>query len=264
MWLFSLLFALTALVYATVGFGGGSTYNALLALHGVDYRLYPFIALACNIIVAGGGSWRFLATGNMRLSRAAPFFITSIPLAWIGGRLSLEEGVFTGLLAGSLFLIALVMLGQRPNSGQLAKKERAPKEEQEKSIRRQLILVDYGVGGLIGLLSGMIGIGGGVLLAPFLYLTNWGKAREIVGTASLFIFANSLAGLIGQGEKLMGQNLGADLLAFWPLPFAVLLGGQIGSRLASGPIPEIWIRRITALLILFVSLRLAWRWFAMQ
>src|SRR3954462_7406847 len=97
------LFFVTALLYGAVGFGGGSTYNALLVLAGADYRAVPVVALACNIIVASAGTWRFARSGHVDWRRIWPFFALSIPFAWIGGRLVVAEPVFVGLLAASLF-----------------------------------------------------------------------------------------------------------------------------------------------------------------
>ena len=98
------LFALTAALYAAVGFGGGSTYNALLVLNGADYRVLPAIALACNIIVVSGGVWRFSRAGEITLARIAPFLLSSVPAAFLGGRLEVSETVFVGLLGGALLL----------------------------------------------------------------------------------------------------------------------------------------------------------------
>ena len=102
----------------------------------------------------------------------------------------------------------------------------------------------------------MVGIGGGIFLAPILLLTRWSDSRRIAATASVFILVNSIAGLGGQLAK-SGLNSGGEaVLAYWPLFVGVLLGGQIGSILASRALPEIWIRRLTALLILYVALRI--------
>lgn len=98
------LFAITAVLYASVGFGGGSTYNALLALSGTDFRILPAIALACNIIVVSGGVWRFSQTGDLNAQRLAPYLIGSVPAAWLGGQLPVSETVFIGLLGGALLL----------------------------------------------------------------------------------------------------------------------------------------------------------------
>jgi hypothetical protein len=127
--------------------------------------------------------------------------------------------------------------------------------------------VSYAVGGGIGFLSGLVGIGGGIFLAPVLYLLRWGSPREIAGTASVFILVNSLAGLAGQLMKLedsYGVASATDMLRdYWMVFPAVLIGGQIGSRLGAARIPPIAVKRLTAVLILYVAARLVWRWYGL-
>src|SRR3990167_10506791 len=106
-------FFITAILYASVGFGGGSTYNALLVLSGADYRLVPAIALVCNVIVVTGGVWRFSRTGDLSARRLAPFLMTSVPAAWIGGRLAISETTFVGLLGAALLISGVRLALQR-------------------------------------------------------------------------------------------------------------------------------------------------------
>jgi hypothetical protein len=119
-----------------------------------------------------------------------------------------------------------------------------------------------GAGGALGFLSGVTGIGGGIFLAPLLHALHWAPARRIAGAASLFILVNSLSGLAGQTAKLTQAKLAELAGGYWPLLLSVLIGGQIGSFLGSRRLPEGWIRRLTGVLILYVAVRLAWR-FAM-
>ena len=240
-------FFVTALLYAAVGFGGGSTYNALLVLAGVDYRILPAIALVCNIIVVSGGVWRFASAGHIRLKRIAPWIITSIPAAWIGGRIPVSEVVFVGLLGLSLAAAGLRMLLQKSDTGS------EPREE-----NRLVLALPIGAG--LGFISGLVGIGGGIFLAPILHLLRWDKARAIAGTCSLFILVNSLSGLAGQFAKLSETDLLGPLGAHWPLFPAVLIGGQIGSFLGAKQLSEQILRRMTALLVLYVAARLLLRW----
>ncbi|MEM8695878.1 MAG: sulfite exporter TauE/SafE family protein [Pseudomonadota bacterium] len=249
------LFAFTALLYASVGFGGGSTYNALLVLGGTDYRILPAIALICNIIVVAGGSWRFWHAGHVSLARILPWIVLSVPAAWLGGRLAVSEMLFVGLLGGSLLVAGLQLMAERRET---------TVEGRGRHVARP---VSYAAGGGIGFLSGMVGIGGGIFLAPLLYLLRWGGPREIAGTASIFILVNSLAGLAGQLTKLEADygiaNTAALLRDYWLLFPAVLIGGQIGSRLGSTRIPPLLVKRLTAVLILYVAARLLWRWFGL-
>lgn len=246
------LFFITAALYAAVGFGGGSTYNALLVLNGTDYRLLPTIALACNIIVVSGGVWRFASAGLLSPARLLPFLITSVPAALIGGRLPVSETLFVGLLGGALLLAGL-RLGVQPTSGDV---------EVIGEPRRDWP-ISLAVGGAIGLLSGIVGIGGGIFLAPVLYFMKWGSARQIAAACSLFILANSLSGLTGQLMKLGDLDLLNLVIPYWPLFPAVLIGGQIGSWFAANGLSGIWIKRLTAALILYVAIRLLLRWLAL-
>ncbi|MBC7987176.1 MAG: sulfite exporter TauE/SafE family protein [Sphingomonadaceae bacterium] len=242
---------LTALLYASVGFGGGSTYNALLVLDGTDYRILPAISLICNIVVVAGGSWRFWREGHVPLARILPWVALSVPAAWLGGRLPVSETLFIGALGGSLLFAGLRLLF-----------ERAPVVAAGEA-REPPIALRFGIGGGIGFLSGLVGIGGGIFLAPVLYMLRWASPREIAGTCSVFILVNSLSGLAGQLMKLGDVGQTAMLVPYWPLLVAVLVGGQIGSRLGASRIPPTLIKRLTAVLILYVAARLIGQWLGM-
>ena len=246
-------FFITAILYASVGFGGGSTYNALLVLSGADYRLVPAIALVCNVIVVTGGVWRFSRTGDLSARRLAPFLMTSVPAAWIGGRLAISETTFVGLLGAALLISGVHLALQRGT----------PQSDPASQPRRVPAVLAAGIGGAIGILSGLVGIGGGIFLAPVLYFLRWGSAKQIAAACSLFILVNSLSGLLGQAIKLQDLALISLALPYWPLPLAVLIGGQIGSWLASYHIKPDIIRIMTAILILYVSAQLLMRWSAM-
>jgi uncharacterized membrane protein YfcA len=250
-WL-ALLFALTALAYATVGFGGGSTYNALLYLWGVDYRLLPAIALMCNILVVSGNTWRFARAGHVNWRRMLPLLVLSIPLAWLGGRLVVAEVVFIGILGFALAASGIHLLLQG------AAREAGPPAA---ASRRWLVTTP--VGGGIGLLAGITGIGGGIFLAPILHLMRWARAKEIAATCSVFILVNSIAGLAGQAMKLDGLGLMPDFAAYWMLFPAVIIGGFIGNTISLRFLSETWVRRLTAVLILYVALRLIHQWTGM-
>ena len=243
-----ILFFVTASMYASVGFGGGSTYNALLVLSGVDYQILPAIALTCNIIVVTGGAARFWKTGDLPATAMIPFLVTSIPAAWIGGRMEISETLFIGLLGTALLLSGLRLAVQRdPPESLLA-------------ASHSHGLIPYVVGGGIGFLSGMVGIGGGIFLAPVLYILSWDTPRRIAAACSIFILANSVSGLFGQLAKLSEREILGDVFEYWPLMIAVFLGGQIGSWAASQRLHPTLIKRLTAALILFVAARLLFRW----
>ncbi|MCA8893590.1 MAG: sulfite exporter TauE/SafE family protein, partial [Hyphomonas sp.] len=148
-----LLFFVTAALYASVGFGGGSTYNAVLILSGADFRIVPIIALACNILVVTGNTIRYAMTGNLDWRALLPALALSVPLAWLGGRVPVSEFVFSALLGITLLLTGLSMLFQR----------RWKRPANAPATSRALVLMP--VGAATGFLAGLVGIGGGIFLA---------------------------------------------------------------------------------------------------
>lgn len=238
------LFFLTALVYSTAGFGGGSTYLALMVLLGIPYKIMPQTALICNLLVVSGGFWIFYRAGHFSVRKVLPFVITSIPAAYLGGRIPIGKTLFLWILGLSLMFAGLRMLLN----------ESAFKEKKTVSWKQAWTL-GLPLGTLLGGMSGLVGIGGGIFLAPVIYLLGWANAKEVSAAASFFILVNSLAGLGGQWAK-SGWTVEWSLVA--PLGVAVFLGGQIGSRLGAGKISKFTLQRITAALILFVAGRVLW------
>lgn len=240
-------FFATALLYASVGFGGGSTYSALLVLSGADYRLIPLLSLSCNIIVVSGGVWHFSRNGHLQMRRIAPWLLFSIPASFIGGAIPIPEMYFVGLLGCVLFFSGVRLLW--PEKKRDEEGNAAPV-----FANRPFMTPLFGSG--LGLLAGITGIGGGIFLAPLFYFLKWGQAKQIAAACSVFILANSLAGMTGQLFKL--GNIGALALAlpYWVLLPAVLCGGQIGSWLGSSRINARIVKKMTAVLILYVAVRL--------
>lgn len=247
-WLIPAFFG-TALLYASVGFGGGSTYNALLALAGVDYRILPTIALTCNIVVVIGGTWRFHRAGLLPWRRALPLVLVSAPFAGLGGLTPITETAFLALLATSLFVAGGALLVQRDS----------PLETSPAQQGRQTGLADLLTGAGVGYLAGLVGIGGGIFLAPYLHMTRWAAAKQIAATASLFILINSMTGLAGQLGKLGRTGALPEVAGYWPLILAVVIGGQLGSMVGIRLLSPTLVRRATGLLILYVAAQLAWR-----
>jgi len=235
-------FLLTAALYASVGFGGGSTYAALLALSRLDYRLLPVVALACNIIVVAGSSIRF-ARARITPWRGA-ILVTAIaaPAAFLGGLTPIDEALFMTLLGVSLVLTGLAML--IPVCEDAA--------EKPMSLSRAMPII----AAPLGYLAGLVGIGGGIFLAPLLHLTRWDNARAIAATASFFILVNSIFGLVGQILKNGPETFAGALSAALPLLLAVAIGGQIGSLVAVRVLPLRWVRWLTAALVVAVGVRL--------
>ena len=137
---------------------------------------------------------------------------------------------------------------------------RAPANSAAQSALPASLALSLLIGAALGFLAGIVGIGGGIFLAPVLYLMRWGTPRQIAGACSFFILVNSLSGLAGQLSKLIDSDIAGDALAYWPLALAVLLGGQIGSRLGALRMPEKLIKRLTAVLMIYVAVRLLLRW----
>lgn len=236
------LFFATAALYATVGFGGGSTYTALLVMMDDAIWRIPIIALICNITVVAAGSYLAVTRRAFVSRHAAPFFIASVPLAFIGGLIALRDETYITLLAISLLLagLRLLLIGDKDIIA-------SPTQSTGKAIA---------IGGALGLLSGMVGIGGGIFLAPILYYLRWADSKTIAALCSFFILVNSLAGLAGQLVKNGAGVIPEIAEVALPLMTATLLGGLLGARLLLEYLSPNKIQQITALLIIFVATRL--------
>jgi hypothetical protein len=230
-------FFFIALIYSSVGFGGGSSYLALLAVAGIAYELIRPTALLCNIVVVTGGSYIFFREKQLDLRRALPLVAASIPGAFVGGYWKLEAQTFFVLL-GITLVAAAVLLWMQP-------KAEAPRPSQP--------MVLHGlIGAGLGFLSGLVGIGGGIFLAPLLHLLRWDEARKIAALASFFILVNSVSGLAGQLSRAATLPWSFAL----PLLAAVLVGGQVGARLGARRFNALHIKRITAVLILLAGMNI--------
>lgn len=247
----ALLFLLTAVLYASVGFGGGSTYNALLVLADTDYRILPSVALACNLIVVLGGVWQYRRAGDLDLSFALPFVALSVPMAWFGGTVPIQQDTFILLLGFSLLAAGVAMWFQAPEA-----------KGGSTGSKPLNWLVGLPIGGAIGFLSGMVGIGGGIFLAPGLHLLRLAEPKRIAATSSFFIMVNSLAGLAGQATKQGSAAHLEQLVDYVWLAVAVFIGGQIGSRLSARALSGRVVKRLTAVLVLYVAVRLLYMRFA--
>ena len=244
-WLLLSLFLITAILYSSVGFGGGSSYLAILALTGIAFTQIRSTALLCNIIVVSGNVLYFHQQKVYHWKKVIPLVSCSIPLAFIGGYLKISQTFFFILLGFTLFFAALSMW--------LSKKASV-----ESVLKTQnTFSKNAAYGGFIGFISGMVGIGGGIFLAPILHLTHWDVPKKIAATASFFILVNSVAGLAGQytnPEFVIEWRVTSILL------ITVFIGGQIGSRLSNKLLNPIQLKKATALLIAFVSIRILWKY----
>lgn len=239
------LFFLVAVFYASIGFGGGSSYIALLALWEVPFAAIPVIALLCNIIVVSGNSFHYARAGYLDKRLLLPLVLASIPMAYIGGRLPIGKEMFLLLLFISLTLSGLRLLIQHRQYGETSQR-----------YRQLPLWLGGSIGAALGLLAGITGIGGGIFLAPVLYQLRAGSPKHIATASSVFILLNSLSGLAGQFQK---SGLSPVILDYWYLPLLALMGGQIGNRMTLKWIPPRTVALLTALLILFVAGRLGWQ-----
>ena len=235
-------FLVTATLYSSVGFGGGSTYLALLLIWGIPYSIFPVIALSCNIIVVSGNCFNYVKAGNLNLKLLLPYLIGSIPFSYIGGTLPVEKKIFEILLFIVLLIAGFLLLFNFKSHDSF-----------NEIYRKIPILISVLIGGIVGFISGVVGIGGGIFLSPILFLLKNAKPKHIVTTASLFILINSISGIIGQLTK----NVVIDQIKdYWYLLIAVLIGGQIGNLLNLKIFPTRVMALITAFLVLFVAARM--------
>ncbi len=242
-WTLVLLFFMAATVYASVGLGGGSMYIALLAAWGVPHTEIPQISLVCNLVVVAGGCFHFFHSGHGDIKRLLPFLIASMPMAYLGGRIPVSKTVFMALLgvtlfaAGTRLLLTSRLITRRTLDAQHIWRIGAP------------------VGAALGLISGLVGIGGGIFLSPLLYVLRWDDAKGIAAMTSLFILLNSLSGLVGQTMK---GGITVGWVPLLPLVLAVLAGGQIGSLMGVHRIPPLRVQQLTGVFVLSVAARLIW------
>jgi hypothetical protein len=225
-------FFLIAMMYASVGFGGGSSYLAILALFAISFTTIRTTALLCNVIVVAAGTYIFYKEGHLNFRKAFPLVISSIPMAYVGGLWPIQQKTFFILLSGSLILVAFFLWIQ------------PGKKTSEPAVQSSLAINVF-IGAGLGLLSGLVGIGGGIFLSPLLHFMRWDDAKKISAMASFFILVNSISGLAGQWQ----QNPTLDWSFVAPLLIAVFFGGQIGSRVGARRFNQNHVKKITAVLI---------------
>ncbi|MBI3098991.1 MAG: sulfite exporter TauE/SafE family protein [Planctomycetes bacterium] len=228
---------LVAAIYASVGHGGASGYLAVLGLFNAPPESMRASALVLNILVAGTAWIAFARGGHFRGRRVAPFLLLSIPCAWYGGSLKVAMGTYM-LLLGLVLAWAGIRLTMP--EGKVAE-PRSPGW-----------LVSVPAGGAIGLLSGVVGVGGGIFLSPLLILSGWATAREAAAASACFIVLNSAAGLAGGGLEaaLAVQN-------HLPLVGAAFAGGLLGSTIGAGRLSNVWLRRMLGAVLLGAAIKLA-------
>lgn len=237
----SLLFFVIATLYSSVGFGGGSSYLAILALYLADQHIIRSHALVCNIAVVGIGTFMAYRHGHLRLKQVVLYTALSVPMSYLGATLALSDRIFFLALAIALMLSALGLAAQvwwlqhRVYVSDLSK-------------LKPLLL-----GGGVGFLSGMVGIGGGIFLSPLCHLLRLAQPREIASLAGFFILVNSLAGLAGLAAT---HRFALEPGLLFAVLAPVVLGGMLGARLNNRVLLPGQIRLLTAALVFFVGIRL--------
>ncbi len=241
----SIFFFITAILYSSVGFGGGSTYLALMLIWDIPYYIFPIIALFCNIIVVSGNSLNYIRSGNLKINLLIPYLIGSIPFVFFGASIQIGKELFEILL----FIILVI-------AGIFLFIESKSFNNNEVKINKIPKIISVITGSVIGFISGVVGIGGGIFLSPILFLMKAGYPKQIAAVASLFILINSIFGVAGQLTKDVVFD---EFLNFWPFFLAVLIGGQIGNFLNIKFLSNKTLALITSLLVIFVAARMGFK-----
>lgn len=235
----ALLFFLIALIYSSVGLGGGSSYTALLAILGYSAMAIPIISLTLNLLVTSIGSYQFLRYRHGRWKLIMPFLITSIPMAYLGGALQLPKEIFFWLLFVSLCFVAARIYLWRETSLQI-----------EMSPRAQFI-ASMLAGSVLGLVSGIVGIGGGIYLIPLIIILGLGTGKEAAACGAIFTWINSLSGLLA---RLQYNRI--ELVEHLPLIIAVVLGGLLGAWVGAARFSAQTLEKVLGLIILLAIIAL--------
>ena len=236
-WLFLGLLPIIAFLYASVGHGGASGYLALMALFSFAPEAMKPTALLLNLFVAGIAFYHYYKAGYFNKKLFLSFAIASIPLAFFGGMIEVDASVYKKILAVLLIFAILKMLNVFGTKSTVIK---------DVKIWQGLI-----VGGTIGFFSGLIGIGGGIILTPVILLLHWGKMKEAAAVSALFIWANSASGLTGQ--LISGVSISTDALVLVAVAF---VGGFLGSYYGSKKLNNQWLSFILAFVLTIASVKL--------
>lgn len=227
------LFFLVAFAYSSVGLGGGSSYTALMAIMGFSVLTIPMVSLSLNFLVTLIGSFNFIRYKHARLKLILPFIVSSIPMAYLGGALQLPKELFYWLLLISLVFVALRIYFLSNVSLTL-----------DLSARGKLVIA-FISGAILGLIAGIVGIGGGIYLVPLIIILGLGSAKEAAAAGVIFIWVNSLAGLISRF-----QHNAIDLTEYIPLIIAVIIGGSLGSFVGAARYPPKVMEKVLGIIII--------------
>jgi uncharacterized membrane protein YfcA len=234
------LFFLVALLYSSVGLGGGSSYTALMALTGVNILAIPTVSLILNLIVTTVGSITFIRNGHARLRIITPFLVTSIPMAYIGGAVTVSPILFYWVLLISLVFAALRIYFFRETRLSL------------NLDRRAQLLVSLVAGSALGLVAGIVGIGGGIYLIPLIIILGLGDGKQAAACGAIFVWLNSLSGLVA---RLQFNSI--DITEYLWLIGAVMVGAIIGSSLGAHKLSARFLERLLGMIIIIAIVFLA-------
>jgi len=236
-WLFLLTLPIVAFLYASVGHGGASGYLALMAIFSFAPETMKPTALLLNLFVAGIAFYHYYKAGYFNKKLFLSFALASIPLAFVGGMIEVDASIYKKVLAVLLIFAILKMLNVFG--------------KESKYIKQVKLWQGLAVGAIIGFFSGLIGIGGGIILTPIILLLHWGKMKEAAAVSALFIWVNSAAGLIGQissGVKISSQA--------FILVGVALVGGFLGSYYGSRKFNNSLLRYVLAFVLIIASVKL--------
>ncbi|MFN0141748.1 MAG: sulfite exporter TauE/SafE family protein [Pyrinomonadaceae bacterium] len=227
---------IVAVMYSSVGHGGASGYLAVMALLAVAPEITRPTALVLNLFVASIGTYQFWRAGYFSLPLFWPFAVASIPFAFIGGMINLPTNIYK-IVLGVVLVLAAARLAWKLTSGG--------------ELKRPKLAFCLVIGASIGLLSGLVGVGGGIFLTPILLLANWSDTKTAAGVSAAFIFVNSAAGLAGNYAQLftLPQNV-------WLWIAAAIAGGIVGSMLGVKKLDSLTLRRVLAAVLLFAGIKL--------
>jgi len=234
------LFFLVAFLYSTVGHGGASGYLAVLSLFAFPTDERASTALLLNIIVAGIAFYYYYRSGFFSTKLTIPFLITSVPLAFIGGMIHVPKQIYGLLLTIALIAAALRLIIKFESDTDGSLKYTLP------SLR-----IALPTGGVLGLISGVVGVGGGIFLSPIILLLKWADPKFTAATSALFIVVNSVAGI--SGRIIDGRFSTGTLL---PFLVAAILGGFIGSMWGSRKFSNITLRRLLGIVLIIAAVKL--------
>lgn len=234
---FLLLLFIVAFLYAAVGHGGASGYLALMAVFGMMPEIMKPTALLLNLFVSLSAFVLFYKEGHFKWKIFLPFALASIPFSFLGGMIALDASIYKKTL-GVLLLIPVVRLAAFPNKDYY-------------DIKQSTLFLSLLIGACIGFLSGLIGIGGGIILSPVLLLLAWTNQKQTAAISALFIFVNSLSGLAGQLTK--GINFQSEMFILVGVAFA---GGSVGAWFGARKFNQNLLKYLLATVLLMASVKL--------